>query len=786
MLHRPWKRTIFFSAMVMLVGQLLSIRAYASDLGARPPPTVTEGWELTASDALEMSEIIDYRTANEKYFRMGDGIYTALLYPDPIHYQDSEGNWIDIHNKPVTGLYGNQYAYQIQIGNLVKSFASSTNGHFLFGIENDGNVLELALRGKGLGSPIGGGSTKRDQSQTANSISANGELNGYTSQLVYGNILNNAELTFYNTGFNTIASISVQKRQNDYSYSLDVSTSGLSVEQTKSGEIYLLDNLGKIVLKLKTPYSVDYAGAVSNAVGYSLEDVDGQTVLTVNADREWMDTASRVYPVTISCVFECSSDTQTGGAEITHLTQGSPTAFRAGEEELYFGYSCSDDVQESQIFFCIDSFPGLPDEAEIIDATVQLKQTSFSEVLCESAEIGLFPEAGHTAVLRGELSCATWNTAPNVTGDKTSIAVCSEASNGEYLRWNITDYARIWRQSSTPGLFNLKLESIQNFSKNHAMIITVEGGKARVSPLLLVHYSVSEPVKERENNKILSAGSAGEVNICENAEELALVCEDLTVKTNGGDFTLKRVYAVAREEWRLSLQQSITEYSLGKTTCLVYSDELGSEHLFFPGNNAGEYIEQTSDATISKTMEAERTVYILTDGSDCTRRFINGHLISITEQSGFTVYLAYNSVFSPTGDDWIPIEGAGGNKIVQILYSPTFGEQPRQMLSLIYREDGELAGFQCGEEELRYEYTYSGGKILLVGVKSSFGQKASYQYNSQGRLNRAVDGSGEFGIGITYTDEENVSRVFSYKVQGGSEVPILGDIYNFSSDREKD
>ena len=45
-----------------------------------------------------IGEVKELRTENTKHYRHMDGTYTAAIYPEPVHYKDSAGEWKDIDN----------------------------------------------------------------------------------------------------------------------------------------------------------------------------------------------------------------------------------------------------------------------------------------------------------------------------------------------------------------------------------------------------------------------------------------------------------------------------------------------------------------------------------------------------------------------------------------------------------------------------------------------------------------------------------------------------------------
>ena len=52
--------------------------------------------ELTADDIV--GELVHLREESVKHFQMRGGSIIAVMYDTPVHFQDEEGNWVDIDN----------------------------------------------------------------------------------------------------------------------------------------------------------------------------------------------------------------------------------------------------------------------------------------------------------------------------------------------------------------------------------------------------------------------------------------------------------------------------------------------------------------------------------------------------------------------------------------------------------------------------------------------------------------------------------------------------------------
>lgn len=780
-------KTLFsFAMLLLLAGRILPVAAFAAeDEDITSMSEVNYSGANYANEPEIVEEIVALRTENEKHFRMSDGSYAAMQYMNSVHYKDSDGNWKDIRNTLSTGIYREQGAYTLQAGNVSKAFSASVESSFLFGVESNGCVLELSPYGKSIKfDPAGNDIHFEAGVAGVNQITRTGTIEGVVSELAYTDMLPGVKLYFSNAGFDTTESIIITERQDNYIYRFDLNLAELEANTAVDSSLYFTNPYGELIFIIHAPYLVDYAGAVSEKAEYDVGYEDGRLILTITADSDWMNLPNRIYPVTLSSLVECSPGSADTAIKSTHVTQGTPDAGRGAGEEFYLGYSCSDAVNESKVYISAEKFPALPVGAEITSAQISLSQTSFSDVLCDEASIGLYS----TGIFGGadgnmeRLRSLTWDTSPTARS-KLAEAVCSKDTTEKTLVWDISDCARDWYSiGGTAQTFVLQLEDLQDYSKTHAMIITLKGGRALDAPLLTVRYT-AETLEERITGKYhqLSAGAAGTAYINKDAGELIFTGTDLLIQ--GSEiFPLGRVYSFAHGEWRSSLCETLEAYALGSSWGLVYTDSWGIEHIYLPSGTAEIFCESGGEGQIQITSENGKEIFLLTDSSGGIRKFLNGCLVAYTDSGGKTLLFAYDNKYSSESESWQP-KGIGKGHVVQLLTAQSMGQDPTPLAELEYENDGLLSRILCHGEEISYKYTPNrDGKLCLTGVESSLGAVVEYQYDLNGRLNRAIDNSRQIGVGITYTDGGEISRIFDFIKQADTEAPVPGEIIILKED----
>lgn len=136
-----------------------------------------------------------------------------------------------------------------------------------------------------------------------------GESKNINSSAVYENIEKDTDLEYRLLGNNLKENIIVREKSAEYRYIFALKTNGLKLrlsEDNESLELYT-ENMKddgtmeqKVEFVIPSPYMYDAAAETSDDVYYELEpSEDGNYAFAVVANEEWINSADRVFPVTI-------------------------------------------------------------------------------------------------------------------------------------------------------------------------------------------------------------------------------------------------------------------------------------------------------------------------------------------------------------------------------------------------------------------------------------------------------------------------------------------------------
>ena len=138
------------------------------------------------------------------------------------------------------------------------------------------------------------------EDESTEEISEQVELPKLGSTILYPDVLPGVDLRYDTAGQNIKESIIVNERQANYTYRFLLSLARRSTRPLQEdGSILLCSADGEAVYTVPAPYMIDAAGEVSDHVTYTLDEVENGYILTVTADRAWIEESGRALPVTI-------------------------------------------------------------------------------------------------------------------------------------------------------------------------------------------------------------------------------------------------------------------------------------------------------------------------------------------------------------------------------------------------------------------------------------------------------------------------------------------------------
>ncbi|MBE6697647.1 MAG: hypothetical protein E7581_03900 [Ruminococcaceae bacterium] len=279
------------------------------------------------------------RTAFEKHYYCSNGTFVAVTYPEAVHYQNEQGDWIDVDLRMTDDRVAQ--AYRSQSGRFKTSFSKpgvrsdtsimsdggTTSNAPAVSIESGDYALSWSLVGEQPAKTSvstyasNGGSAYLSASEQA-TVQVVGELKTATpaaavqklpitdpgafelssvaNQVVYENIFGRDQNVSvrYSVSLNKIEEdIMITAPTDMTSFSMQVACGSLTPTLNDDNSVDFLDNDGDMVYHVSIPYLVDSACAVSYAVDVTLTVQGESCIITYTPDAAWMQDPARVYPI---------------------------------------------------------------------------------------------------------------------------------------------------------------------------------------------------------------------------------------------------------------------------------------------------------------------------------------------------------------------------------------------------------------------------------------------------------------------------------------------------------
>ena len=860
-----WTRLLSLLLAVVLCVELLpavgSAVSPSEDLEHTVEGTVEEPAEVAFEEASLRSERV-------KHFRMGDGSYVAVQYDVPVHHQDADGRWQDIDNtlEPV----GQTYA--VEDGSV--AFAASLNGDAVFTADADEHRVQLFLDGDPdvlpshdatLAAPepteavalpeVTEETTEEPAEETETAASEEepaaemmvetgaaaepepaGPARSYhaaeavvqepfslrsddpfvpeklSSSLLYPDVYDGVDLAYTLYGETIKETILVNKAQASYLFSFVLQTGDLTAEMQEDGSVLLLDEAGSPVYAIPAPYMLDAEGTYSDAVRYSLEELDrGSYRLLVDADAAWIEEEAQ-FPVAIDPTIVKIS--QSGSLSWAYVFSGRPdTSFP--ESTVRVGYTQHNGSGEYQAIAAVDKLPELPSGSMVTAAAIHALQSGFSNVSSDDFQYlyahQLTIDKTGSQKYSDWIKTLTWNkiyaNGTNHYKTATEDFIRLTSTNG-YRSLDITRAARSWYSGGKCHAILLRSDC----SASKRIVSSFQTGAS----YLTVTYRNDFGLESYYTYQTQSAGRAGTGYISDHMQRLTFVVPLLSSDSSVMPFGLSLVYnsGLSRESfgvqqkenaneppdytrdyrnmllgsgWKLSAQQCVQSVRIGsddaQTLYWVYTDADGTQHYFSKEGGGGaetDGVFRDEDGlglkmTCQSNPDSDigHTNFTITDDNGNETFFRDGILTYTKDAYGNGIYYCYNDINfdTPDGKSWRPTNEVF-NRLTRI-YRQNKGASVEYLATLIYDADGRLlrVGDEAGKET-KFHYDNTAGVRQLDYILCPDGTKLNYTYDTTG-LNGAHDGEANYGIWYTYHTDGTIDQFYEFTLDGGTHV--LGD-----------
>jgi len=458
---------------------------------------VEESIELVENDVIgDVVEVVEMRQENVKHFRLADGTYEAIIYPQAVHRKDENGVWQDIDNDlKLQSLEGTQkYATRDHRVRFSKNFEFNNQ---LFSLNENGYAISMTLVGTDNSLSSSSSSLRPGESpipsnspSVVNPEKDRSDTNSYgsleeavsidnKSSIIYSGVKANTDIEYVLQGNDIKENIIVNATSDSYEYLFVMELVGLTAQLDTVGNVKITDSeTGQSKYIIPAPYMYDNNGIYSYDVHYELAMMsNGRYALGVVADEEWINADGRAFPVTIDPTLTLDI------AAFDSYTDPYPN------NSCCYGYSEELWISDSQTTYIQIDMPELPTEATINDV-----QLHISYYYNDNITYGTLVVGAYQILENWEEHLINHDNAPSVSTTQLSTAnlfasTGISASNPGPASFDITDAAVSWHAGTT-GNYGIALKH-ESGSNESVVLKSYESGEDY--PYISVNYSYYLP-----------------------------------------------------------------------------------------------------------------------------------------------------------------------------------------------------------------------------------------------------------------------------------------------------
>ncbi len=718
--------------------------------------------------AERVNEIPTLRGENSRVFRMSDGTEQAVFYAEPIHVFDDETQCFETAD---TVFADNTKAFVGRKSRFTAEFSKDASNDELFRITDGAHQVTVfsAKAGKHKQHPAVAKFAKSNVNELASA-------SPLTDKLVFEEAEAGADLIYSLIGSGVKENIVIKEKADVYRYSFLLRCENVAAEFEETEQRIAFNDLetGDEVFNIPASFMSDADGNLSEAVSYDCRTLEsGDILLTVTADREWINAEERAFPVVIDPQIKVSG----AGAMTTYGWLGGHMSSVSSMHTVGTNGDCSSGCNANRMYISL-KLPTLPRNPRIKKAELRFFQYSAS-IQCGCPKLGLYRvtdgiSAGIcTPVASSDL--IDYDTMKSESGDSYSFDItklADAANKGELSSANLV----------------LKLIDENTSCSDKIMLYGSSCSVSTKMPQLVITYESSYGVNTSYRTHTHGLGRFGRGSIDLAGGNLMFESEDFAWSGNRMPVTIKHLYNSALSSYqytansriklntadftamklgygfKLNVMQSMVSASFQHEGAAyngyVYIGENGDETYFKQSTKTCPCDSNSQCYNLYENVNGGEMLYdpekrTLTSGDEVYVFDTNGRLVRVSSGSNSTVITYTSGRISSVTD------GAG------------------RVFGFAYNSDGFLTSITA-PDGTNVLYTYSGN--LLSAVTYPNGRKASIGYSSGMPISVLLsDGDSDvYKVAYTYSGDR-VASVTEFGYENGNEVKGAATAYSYSA-----
>ncbi|MBR4016260.1 MAG: RHS repeat protein, partial [Oscillospiraceae bacterium] len=772
--------------------------------------------ETEQKKIVPVGEALDLREENRKVFYMSDGSEQAVFYPETVHVFDGDTNTFeDVDNALMEEEDGKHY---VNGKNRFRArFSREEENDVLFSVES--GMHRVTVSAKKNGKQRNKGVKYKIHKKTKN---AEG-----TDTLVFTGVQDGADYAYSVTGNGVKENILIKDKTDVYRYGFVIHQENVSgaFDEANKRIGFVSNETGEEVFCIPAPFMTDENGEVSTAVSYEVKNTaNGDMILNVVADSQWMNAEDRAFPVVIDPQIQLSNNS-------------AMTTYSWDNGSLYTAFlhtvgttGCGDGTCNAKRMYMRFNMPSLPRNPRIKKAELKFYQASSSGACYNDPKLGLY---------RVTDMIVAGNCTPNHNTDLIDFAKMrvGHCEDGEVISYtfDVTTLVDQFNKGEA-GLQNLVLKMIDEnpVCDNSVMLFGCSSGGI-YAPQFIITYESSYGVNTSYRTHTHELGRFGQGSIDLQCGNLMFESEDFSWAGNRIPVTIKHLYNSALgayqytgnsgiklstadfsamyvgKGFKLNLMQSMMYTTFQHDGVLqggyVYMGENGEE-IYFKKSDQQKCCDSNSQCYhLYEDVNGGDMLYdpekrTLKQGDDTYQFDSMGRLIKITDSDDNHMDIAYSSNritcvtdgagrdfwFGYSGNYLTSIEAPDDTKILytyadELLSTITYPDGKKVSITYISNKPASVTLLDAeGNTVYKVAYTFSGSRLASVteyGSDGTVGVRSTYAYSAaSGRTVVETTESKDTEEGetadnaiktvYTFDDEGNVVSEYVYSQDTGN------------------
>ena len=516
-------------------------------------------------------EVKSKRTRASKTYALGNGLYQAVIYPEDVHFRNSQGEWEDIDHtlkKEHNVLCDHSGELSVAVGSAGE--VTLTKGS---------HTLSWQI--------IGAAAVEAQADNRRPKFPRHNEQLRTENKIVYSDIFQDVDFiceiqpnrfkdTFVFKNANALRPVEFLIR-----------TTNVTLQQAADGTVFAMDAKG-VIFRLPAPCLIDAHGcAIPNSASAVLTPIGENTWhLLYKVDDKYVKNAE--YPLRLDPLVEtqqtkaamslyCTSsrapDTEYAATEYTTLISANDSSY--GKCRLYLRFHDRDDIEDgNQTEEEIAEQVALP----IIDASYYITSaTLYLRTTYEGASTHIYV---HELKNPWPQTPITHNNQPETYEEPIEYCLASTIKNYT-LPFNITNLVRKWYNGNNNGLM---LET-----QNGGSVYVGGTGATYHKPYMIINYISLAGLESYLQQDSIGCGRAGTAYVGLFNGNLVFSHQETSMNGNLLPVSIDRYYNSCYHDinafhagngWKFSTQQTLHKETIDSTVHYVYMDGDGTRHFF--------------------------------------------------------------------------------------------------------------------------------------------------------------------------------------------------------------